>query len=94
MRKPLKFGLVIIIIIVIIIIQFLKRIIHKSQCFNIRRFKTITRIRLKIYYRLKASLKRCVLSLVLKESKVSENFIKSGSLFQSLGHTHAKDLSP
>ena len=77
----------------IIIIQFLKRIIHKSQCFYIR-FKVITRIRLKIYYRLKAILKRCVLSLVLKESKVSEYLIKSGSLFQSLRDTHAKDLSP
>ena len=35
-----------------------------------------------------------VLSLVLKESKVSKYLIKSGSLFQSLGNTHAKDLSP
>ena len=65
----------------------------KSQCFYIR-FKIITRIRSKFYYRLKAILKRCVLSLVLKESKVSECLIKSGSLFQSLGDTHAKDLSP
>ena len=56
--------------------------------------KIITRLRLKINYRLKAILKRCVLSLVLKESKVSEYLIKSGSLFQSLGDEHAKDLSP
>ena len=56
--------------------------------------KIITRLRLKINYRLKAILKRCVLSLVLKESKVSEYLIKSGSLFQNLGNEHAKDLSP
>ena len=56
--------------------------------------KIITRLRLKINYRLKAILKRCVLSLVLKESKVSEYLTKSGSLFQSLGDEHAKDLSP
>ena len=70
-----------------------KRIIHKSQCFYIR-VKVITRKILKIYYRLKAILKRCVLSLVLKESKVSEYLMKSGSWFQSLGDTHAKVLSP
>ena len=48
-------------------------------------FKVITRIGLKIYYKLKAFLKRCVLGLVLKESKVSQYFINSGRLFQSLG---------
>ena len=76
-------------------IQFLKthHTYSKSQCFYIR-FKVITRIRLKIYYRLKAILKRCVLSRVLKKSKVSEYLIKSGSLFQGLGDTHTKDLSP
>ena len=46
---------IIIIIIIIIIIQFLR----KSQFFY-KRFKVITRIRLKIYYKLKAILKRCV----------------------------------
>jgi len=34
------------------------------------------------------------MNLVLKESKVSEYLIKSGSLFHSLGDEHAKDLSP
>ena len=56
--------------------------------------KVIIRLRLKINYRLKAILKRCVFSLVLKESKVSKSLIKSGSSFQSLGDEHAKDLSP
>ena len=50
--------------------------------------------KVKIYYKLKAILKRCVSSLILKESKVSECLMKSGSWFQSLGDTHAKDLSP
>ena len=67
---------------------------HKSQCFDIRRFKVITRIRLKFYNSLKAFLKRCVLSLVLKESNLSENLIKSVRLLQSLRDTHEKDLSP
>ena len=34
------------------------------------------------------------MSLVLKETKVTEYFIKSVSLFQSMGDAQAKDLSP
>ena len=65
-----------------------------TLAFYIRRFKVITRIRLNIYYRLKAFLKWCVLSVPLKESKVLEYVRKSGRLFQSLGDAQAKDLSP
>ena len=34
-------------------------------------------------HKLKAILKRCVLRLVLKESRVSEYFIKSGSIYST-----------
>ena len=60
---------------------------HKSQCFDIRRFKVITRIRLKFYNSLKAFLKRCVLSLVLKNLILGISYKINKIVAKPVGYT-------
>ena len=47
-----------------------------------------------LFETLKAILKRCVLSLLSNNSKVSESFLCWGSWFHSFGQANAKDRSP
>ena len=56
--------------------------------------KTVTIISDSLYYEGKASLNRCVLRCELKVDSVVKDRMSCGSVFQSQGAEHLKDLNP